>query len=134
MIPYDGIAEVLTALGDEGVTLVVATSKPEYFAHPIVEHLGLTSHFTTICGDELDGSLPSKALVIDKALHRLGRPDPTTVLMIGDRSHDVLGAKEHGITCIGAGWGYGSPDELQLAGATPILASATELAAHLLRG
>jgi phosphoglycolate phosphatase len=47
--------------------------------------------------------------------------------MIGDRAHDVLGAREHGIRCIGAGWGYGMPGELAKAGAQPVCADPSDL-------
>ncbi len=117
---YDGVPELLAAAAAAGVRLAVATSKPEYFALPIVERLGLADRFETIGGDNLDGSLPTKALVIDKVLARLGRPAADTVLMVGDRRHDVLGAREHGIACIGAGWGYAVPGELDAAGATVV--------------
>ena len=101
-VAYDGIAEVLAALAAAGVRLAVATSKPEPYAAPIVERLGLDHWFETVGGDEKDGSLPTKALVIEKVLHRLGDPHPAEVVMVGDREHDVVGAGVHGIPCIGA--------------------------------
>jgi phosphoglycolate phosphatase len=110
---FAGVAELLAALQRDGRRLAVATSKPEHYAVPIIEHLGLTRYFETIGGDELDGSLRTKALVIGKVLERLGNPDPAEVIMIGDRSHDVLGAREHGIDAIGVRWGYGLPGELE---------------------
>lgn len=124
---YDGVREVLAALRARGLRLAVATSKPEHYATPIVEHLGLSEFFDTIGGDELDGSLRTKALVIAKVLRRLGSTEAADVVMIGDRAHDVLGAREHGIACIGAGWGYGLPGELERAGAAPICATPREL-------
>jgi phosphoglycolate phosphatase len=128
---YDGIRDVLAMLHVSGVRLAVATSKPEPYAVPIIEHLGLTEFFETVGGDELDGSLPTKALVIEKVLRRMGSPDRSGVVMIGDRAHDVIGAREHGITCIGAGWGYGMPGELERAGADPVCADPRELLAAL---
>ena len=78
--------------------LAVATSKPEQLRRCRSSSTsGLAEFFETVGGDELDGSLPTKALVIDKVLERLGRPTPDDVLMVGDRAHDVLGAREHGI-------------------------------------
>jgi phosphoglycolate phosphatase len=124
---YDGVPEVLAAASAAGIRLAVATSKPEYFAVPIVERLGLSDRFETVGGDNLDGSLPSKALVIDKVLDRLGRPAPDTVVMVGDRRHDVLGAREHGIACVGAGWGYAAPGELEAAGATAVCGRPADL-------
>jgi phosphoglycolate phosphatase len=128
---YDGIVELVRGLREAGVRLAVATSKPEYYAVPIVAHLGLAEFFETVGGDELDGSLPTKGLVIDKVLRRLGHPDPDSVVMVGDRAHDVLGAREHGIGCIGAGWGYARPGELIRAGASPVCAHPRELFAVL---
>jgi phosphoglycolate phosphatase len=128
---YDGIVDVLAALRASGVRLAVATSKPEQYAKPIVEHLGLAQFFETVGGDELDGSLRTKALVIDKVLRRLAAPDPADVVMVGDREHDVFGARDHGIRCVGAGWGYGLPGELERAGADPVCAEPTQLLAAL---
>jgi phosphoglycolate phosphatase len=109
---YDGIPELLNMLRDAGVTLAVATSKIEAFARPILQKLGLADYFVTIGGDDFQASRDSKALVVGEVLTRLGSPDPTSVLMVGDRIHDVDGSAQHGIACIGAGWGYGSPAEL----------------------
>jgi phosphoglycolate phosphatase len=124
---FEGIPDVLAAARARGMRLAVATSKPEPYADPIVEHLGLAQYFETVGGDELDGSLATKALVIDKVLGRLGRPDPSTVLMVGDRMHDVVGAREHGIGCVGAAWGYGPPGELEAARPLAICARPREL-------
>jgi phosphoglycolate phosphatase len=129
--PYPGVGDVLAALRADGRRLAVATSKPEPYAIPIVERLGFAPFFETIGGDEEDGSLPSKALVVDKVLRRLGRPDPADVLMVGDREHDVVGARENGLRCVGVTWGYGAPGELAAAGADPICRTADELLAAL---
>jgi phosphoglycolate phosphatase len=120
---YAGVEQLLAQLHGAGKILAVATSKPERYAVPIVEHLGLADYFLTIGGDELDGSLRTKALVIEKVLGRLGAPEAADVLMVGDRSHDVEGARAHGIATIGAAWGYGLPGEL--AAAQPLAICAT---------
>jgi phosphoglycolate phosphatase len=124
---YAGVRDVAEYLHGAGVTLAVATSKPESYAIPIVEHLGLTRFFATIGGDELDGSLRTKALVIEKVLGRLGVEPSADVVMVGDRAHDVIGARAHGLRCIGAGWGYGMPGELEKAGADPVCAAPADL-------
>jgi phosphoglycolate phosphatase len=124
---YDGVGEVVEYLHGCGVRLAVATSKPEAYAVPIVEHLGLAAYFETIGGDELDGSLGTKALVIGKVLRRLDLVPGPGVVMIGDREHDVIGAREHGLRCVGAAWGYAQPGELERAGADPICKTAADL-------
>jgi phosphoglycolate phosphatase len=124
---YEGVADTLQALTDRGYRLAVATSKPEPHAGRILAHLELTGFFETVCGDTLDGGRDSKALVVGEVLRRLGNPDPATVLMVGDRSHDVLGAAAHGLGCAGALWGYGSAAELTTAGALRLCAQPAEV-------
>lgn len=125
---FPGVAELLSALHRDGRRLAVATSKPEHYAVPIVEHLGLDGYFATIGGDELDGSLRTKALVIGKVLARLGDPDPAGIVMVGDRSHDIVGAREHGIDSIGVRWGYGMLGELEEARPAHICSTPDEVA------
>jgi phosphoglycolate phosphatase len=116
---YPGVREMLLDLRAAGASLAVATSKAEPFAQQIVEHFGLGGMFAAVCGSMLDGTRSRKADVIAEALRQLGDPSPAGTVMIGDRSHDIHGAHEHDIVCYGAGWGYGSPEEL--AGALCVL-------------
>lgn len=128
---FPGVVELLDALSAAGTTLAVATSKPEHFAVPVLEHLGLASYFATIGGDDLAGTLRTKALVIGLVLARLGRPDPAEILMVGDRSHDVVGARAHGIGTLAVTWGYAPPDELETAEPLAICHSPAEVADQL---
>jgi phosphoglycolate phosphatase len=127
---YDGVPELLATLQAAGVTMAIATSKPEFYATTIVEHLGLTRYFQVVGGDVPDGS-GTKADVIGRVLERLDNPDPTDALMIGDRRHDVEGARVHGIETVGVRWGYALPGELEAAGAWAICATPAELGALL---
>ena len=132
-VPYDGIEQLLQRLVDEGKQLAIATSKPTVFAVRIAEHFGLTSYFKCIIGSELDGTRTRKGEVIAQALKDLDVKDLETVIMIGDREHDIIGARETGIDSIGVLYGYGNREELERAGATAIAASVTELGYLLLR-
>lgn len=127
-VVYPGVREVLSALAADGRRLAVATSKPEFYAQPIVEHLGLLPYFETVGGDSADGTRPTKALVIEQVLHRFGDPDPADVVMVGDRSHDVIGARAHGIDSVAVTWGYAVPGELARARPAHVVDSATDLA------
>lgn len=115
---YDGVVDLLAAARDAGLRMAVATSKPEAFAVPIVARLGLADYFVTVGGDELDGSRGTKARVVAEVLRRLRVADPSTVVMVGDRVHDVVGARENGVACIAARWGYAPAGELE--GAQPL--------------
>ena len=113
---YDGIPEVLTTLSQSGQRLFVATSKPHVFATRIIEHFGLRHHFEHVFGSELDGRRVDKSDLLAYALQTVA-VDPAKTLMIGDRSHDMVGAKNNGMQAIGVLYGYGSQDELIGAGA-----------------
>lgn len=116
---YDGVVDMLVALKAAGLRLAVATSKPEMYARPILEHYGITHLFEEIAGSPPDES-GGKAAVIADVLTRLGNPDKASVLMVGDREHDIEGAKTNGLCSAGVLWGYGSYEELTSHGATHI--------------
>ncbi len=114
---YDGVEEMLQALQKAGKTCVLATSKPEEYAVQIMERFGLAKYFAKICGATMDEKRTDKAEVIAYALEGL---EKESVVMVGDREHDVLGAKANGLDAIGVLYGYGSREELELAGAKAI--------------
>ncbi|WP_108518559.1 HAD family hydrolase [Bradyrhizobium algeriense] len=119
---YDGIGEVLTSLCASGHRLFVATSKPHVFAQRIIDHFGLRDHFERVFGSELDGTRVDKSHLLEYALKEAS-VDPAKTLMIGDRSHDMVGAKNNGMKGIGVLYGYGSRDELLEAGAHHVCAT-----------
>lgn len=128
---YAGIVEMLDALADLGLSLSVATAKPEQTAHPILDHFGISDRFDVRAGATLTSERRTKAQVIDFALRELEiHADPDLVdhvIMVGDRDHDVLGAMHHGITCIGVTWGYGSIQELLTSGAVALAETPAEV-------
>ena len=129
---YPGVTELLSSLRAAGRHLAIATSKPEVFARRILDHFGYTQYFDVIAGSELDGSRVHKDEVIEYARRQLGSPDDSECLMIGDREHDVMGAKRGGMKCIGVLYGYGSREELERAGADFICADPFEVRSLIL--
>lgn len=128
---YDGIIEMLDALATAGLSLSVATAKPEQTAHPILDYFGISERFDVRAGATLTSERRTKAQVIDHALRELEiHADPDLgehVIMVGDRDHDVRGAMHHGICCIGVTWGYGSLEELLRSGAVELADSPAEV-------
>ena len=122
---YEGVPEMLEALQNAGCTLAVATSKPEAFAEQILVRFDLAKYFTVIAGASMDGT--TKPVVIRQALQRLGLAASDYIIMVGDREHDILGAKEVGIHSLGVLYGYGSEDELSKAGADHIVNTPLEI-------
>lgn len=115
---YPETVQMLEALKAMGCRLIVATSKPEKFANIILEHFDLKKYFDFVAGATMDSSRSRKADVIAYALENCGISDVASAIMVGDREHDILGAKELGMDSIGVLVGYGSREELEKAGAT----------------
>jgi phosphoglycolate phosphatase len=127
-----GVHRLLDDLVARGSRLALATSKPDVHAEIILEHFAIRAPFDFVGGAALDGRRSHKADVVAHALQWLEYPDPDTVVMIGDREHDVFGARAHGIDTIGVLWGYGDRGELAAAGAAAIVDTVDELASLLL--
>ncbi|MFR1450026.1 MAG: HAD family hydrolase [Beduini sp.] len=108
--PYQGIEQILKSLIEKGYRLSIATSKPHVFASRILEHFNLIHYFSNVYGSELDGTRNAKGEVIAYALNDL-KCDPKKTIMVGDRKHDVIGAHENHLKCIGVLYGYGSLEE-----------------------
>ena len=117
---YDGIPELLKQLREKNKTLIVATSKPEPFTLEILRHFQLLDYFNFVAGATMDDTRNKKSDIIRYALESCHITDKSTAVMIGDRKHDIIGAKENGLDSIGVLFGYGDYEELTAAGATYI--------------
>lgn len=125
---YDGIPDALHTLRESGYWLFVATSKPHVFAGRILDHFGLGPFFDGIYGSELDGTRVDKGELLAHLLGAEGL-NADQAVMVGDREHDVRGAAQNEVRCIGATWGYGAPQELIEAGAAVLCGKPEELSA-----
>ena len=132
---YSGTIDMLDKLKSGNITMLIATSKPTLYAKKIAEHFKFANYFDFIAGSELDGRRSLKNEVIDYALKSVScSQKKPPIIMIGDRKHDITGAKEMGINSIGVTWGYGSRTELEEAGATQIADCMEELCRLVLYG
>jgi phosphoglycolate phosphatase len=113
---YPGVPEAVAAVRAAGFATFVATSKPHVYATRIVAHFELAPLFDGVYGSELDGTRVDKGDLIAHALADQ-HLDPKRVVMIGDREHDLIGAKRCGVRAIGVTYGYGSAAELRAHGA-----------------
>jgi phosphoglycolate phosphatase len=127
---YPGVAEGLKALATAGHSLWVVTSKPQVYAVQMIEHFGLRSLFVNVYGSELSGVRGNKGDLIAYVVAAEALA-PETTWMIGDRKHDILGAKKNAVHAAGVLWGYGARAELEDAGAERIFASMADLVSAL---
>ena len=130
---YPGIRELLCDLKKAGKRLMIATSKPQAAAELVMHHFGLSEFVPEIIGGTDDPSRNTKGKVIACCLREYG-VDPGTVIMVGDREHDIHGAAENNIPAIGITWGYGDRAELESAGAKAVFDTPAETADYILRG
>ncbi|MBW6492118.1 MAG: HAD hydrolase-like protein [Lentimicrobium sp.] len=109
---YPRIPEVLEELSSRGLNLSVVTSKAEVYAKEIISNSPLSDLFSGISGCELNGERSQKNELIDYNFKKLGKTDKSKILMIGDRMHDIRGARQSGISSAGVLYGFGSLDEI----------------------
>ncbi|MCG8375586.1 MAG: HAD hydrolase-like protein, partial [Chlorobiales bacterium] len=109
---YPGIPAVLKELSTAGHMLYLATAKPTLYAGRIINHFNLQAYFRKLYGSELDGTRTDKSELIAYILQK-EKTDSSQTVMIGDRKHDMIGAKNNGVTSVGVLWGYGGSEELK---------------------
>jgi len=124
---YEGMNLMLKKLQDMGKQLMVATSKPTVFAKRILKYFEIDQYFDFVCGSEFDGRREQKCEVIRYILDNTDITHIEKAVMIGDRKHDIIGAKDNGMDSIGVLYGYGDLRELTDAGATFITESVNSL-------
>ena len=129
---YDGIPELLRALKEAGKSVVLATSKPHDFSVEILKHFDLYKFFDFCACATMDEKRTAKDEVIDYALQSIKEKDRSKIIMVGDRMHDIVGAKKCGLPSAGVLFGYGSREELEEAGADLIAESVEKLGTLLI--
>lgn len=129
---YDGIYDMLQKLTDSGHILALATSKPRVFADRIMTKYRLRPYFKLICGSELDGTRNDKNEVIEYAIEQLKCPRDK-IIMVGDRKHDIIGAKKCSVASCGVRFGYAEQGELEEAGADFIADNIADLLSILMQ-
>ena len=131
--PYAGVEDMLINLKKAGFVLGVSSSKPEKFVKEILEHFELDAYFSAIVGSTLGSERNTKAAVIKETLKRLEHEKKSEqVMMVGDKEHDVLGAREEGLNCISVLYGYGTSEEIEAAAPLKIVKTVGELEKLLL--
>jgi phosphoglycolate phosphatase len=131
---YPGVKEMLAELSGERPRrkLAIATTKPSLHAERVLEHFHLKGFFDLVVGSEIDGRMSEKYDLIREVMKALGG-EPASYVMVGDREHDVLGARRAGIDSVGVLYGYGTESEIEVSGPTYTARSVAELRVLLKR-
>lgn len=129
---FDGIPEQLAALKAAGVQMFLASSKPRVFCQAILDHFGLTSFFTAVHGSEFDGRWADKAELIAHVLE-VEQLDPANCVMIGDRRHDIEGARKSHVPVVAVAWGYGTTEEFETHPPDVLVTAVDQLAPAVLK-
>ncbi|NVO10852.1 MAG: HAD family hydrolase [Bacteroidales bacterium] len=108
---YPGVAELLEFLVSRKYQLFVATSKPTVYSDKILRHFNLHKYFTGIVGSNLDNTRTDKSEVIAHVVSTYSL-QPVNSIMVGDRKHDIIGAKNNSMRSIAVTYGYGSLEEI----------------------
>jgi phosphoglycolate phosphatase len=124
---YDGMTEVLEEIKNNEGTIALSTAKPTYFAKIILKYFSIDKYFDVVVGSHLGGTRTDKKDIIFETLDQLGLPDPKNCYMIGDREHDIIGAKHHNLKTIGVKYGYAPRGELEAVKPTEIVSKPLEI-------
>ncbi|MBE6879653.1 MAG: HAD family hydrolase [Ruminococcaceae bacterium] len=128
----DGVRETLSLLKENGIKVYLATSKPQPLAEVILDHFGITEYFDFIGGADFNYNRDEKWQVIEYVFENAKIKDRENALMIGDRMHDILGAKRTGIKCLCVLCGYGSREEFDEYGADYIVETIPDILPYIL--
>ncbi len=110
---FPGIQQVLETLYQKEKTIILATSQPTYLAEKITEYLNIKTYFTDIIGSNADGTRMDKREILQHIFDLHTEIPRKSFIMIGDRMHDILGARHHGIDSVWVNYGYGDDEEKQ---------------------
>ena len=124
--PFPGMTEFLAALRKAGLTLAVATSKPQQLCELLLSRAGMREFFSVVRGSRMDGNNNSKREIVELVIADFGA-EKSDCILIGDTKYDVAGAHAAGIACIGVRYGFAAPGELEAAGADAIAGDLEEL-------
>jgi phosphoglycolate phosphatase len=112
---YDGVVDVITALGDAGWLLGIATGKSMRGLTRLLSAHGLSDRFVTLQTADYHPSKPHPSMCLT-ALDETGCAAADTVV-IGDTAYDMAMARAAGALAVGVAWGYHRSDDLFAAGA-----------------
>jgi phosphoglycolate phosphatase len=121
---YTGIKDHLEVVSSGHNRVNILTIKRTDIAARIIKHFEIQHHFDHVYGGGLSRS---KESILKSYIATYKITNPSSVLMIGDRSIDIESARSVGACSIAVTWGFGSGEELSEVDPTHIADSIPEL-------
>src|SRR4029079_337872 len=103
--PFEGLESALDDLSEQGCRFAVCTNKLEWLSKRLLDQLGLSSRFATICGADTFGVSKPDPAILRQTIASAGGP-PSLAIMVGDAGPDIGVARRAGIPVIGVEFGY----------------------------
>ncbi|MEE2996980.1 MAG: HAD-IA family hydrolase [Pseudomonadota bacterium] len=112
---FTGAAETLDRFEQDGYLLAIVTSRSNRRFYDLLEQAGLSGRFSTVKTADLGPGKPDPYL-LNQAMADVGA-EPTTTVMIGDTTYDIMTGRNAGTGAIGVTWGVHPNQKLKEAGA-----------------
>jgi phosphoglycolate phosphatase len=111
---YPGVRGVLQSLCRAGLTLTIATQKPEPITYAILSGLGVDAYISMVVGPESITHRKPHPESITRVI-QTSQVDPGRVLMVGDMPTDIQAGKAAGALTCGVTYGLGDRASLEAA-------------------
>lgn len=131
--PYNGVADMLKSLQQNGVKINVLSNKPDEFVKNMLDTLFSDIKFDIAWGKKAQYPTkpdPSSVLAILDELS----VDKGDCLYVGDSNVDVITARNAGLDFCGVLWGFRTQEELENEGAKQTVSTAAELLKVIMNG
>lgn len=112
-LPFPGAEAALDELAALGFPLAVCTNKLEWLSLRLLDALGLSSRFATICGADTFGIAKPNPEILRRTIGRAGASTDTSI-MIGDSLTDIATARAAQVPVIAVDFGYSDTPVAQL--------------------
>lgn len=108
---FEGMDNLFSSLTQQNKTLHIATFKGAA-VDIILKHFNIVKHFKHVLFYNEASNMITKEKMIEHIMEHENTTDKNDVVMIGDRMHDLLAAKNVGVKSVGVLYGFGSLEEI----------------------
>ncbi|MCR4565594.1 MAG: HAD family hydrolase [Bacteroidales bacterium] len=123
--PYEGMPELMAALGERGIAVAVVSNKFQEGARKLIRHF-----YPEIPEERVLGEIEGRPRKPDPAMIEAvmsSFPEGTRCCVVGDAWTDIEAGKAYGCDTIGVSWGYRYTEALYQAGADRVVDTVDEL-------